>query len=121
MRVGSGGPDFGCRPGCHPIAVAQTQAPGGAAQPEPVCFPVRPPPYRLTRLQRFPDMRHSAAPSVILVTVTPLLAAFGSTRWSWLAGPIAATAVRALGGAAGAGERVSRSGRRSRLRRPLYR
>jgi len=39
----------------------------------------------------------SHAPSAILVTVTPLLVVFGSTRWSWLGGPVASLAVWALG------------------------
>jgi hypothetical protein len=36
----------------------------------------------------------------ILVLVTALLAPFGSTRWSWLAGPVASVAVWALDRAA---------------------
>jgi hypothetical protein len=33
---------------------------------------------------------------IVLVTVTGLLLAYGSTRWSWIAGPIAALAIWAL-------------------------
>jgi hypothetical protein len=41
-------------------------------------------------------MRLALGPSLILVSVTMLLAAYGSTRWSWIAGPVAAVATRAL-------------------------
>jgi hypothetical protein len=41
-------------------------------------------------------MRFCGASSLILVTVTPTLALYGSTRWSWLAGPVAALSVWAL-------------------------
>lgn len=34
--------------------------------------------------------------SATLVSVTALLAAFGSSRWSWLAGPVATLAIWAL-------------------------
>ena len=33
----------------------------------------------------------------MLVAVTPLLATFGSSRWSWLAGPVSSLAIYALG------------------------
>jgi len=39
-------------------------------------------------------IRH--APTTILLTVTPLLAGYGSASWSWLGGPVAALAVWAL-------------------------
>ena len=41
-------------------------------------------------------MTRSLAPTTILLTVTPLLAGYGSDRWSWLGGPIASLAVWAL-------------------------
>jgi hypothetical protein len=41
-------------------------------------------------------MRLCGAPSLILVIVTPLLALYGSTRWSWFAAPVAALAVWTL-------------------------
>jgi hypothetical protein len=41
-------------------------------------------------------MRFCGASSLILVTVTPTLALYGSTRWSCLAGPVAALSVWAL-------------------------
>jgi hypothetical protein len=36
------------------------------------------------------------SPLIVLVVVTGLLAAYGNSHWSWLAGPIAAAALRAL-------------------------
>jgi hypothetical protein len=36
------------------------------------------------------------APSAILLLVTPLLLAYGSSGWSWVVGPLAAIAVRML-------------------------
>jgi hypothetical protein len=51
-----------------------------------------------------------------LVLVTALLAPFGSTRWSWLAGPVASFAIWALdraarddGGSAPSGVRSARA------------
>ena len=41
-------------------------------------------------------MSRSFAPSTILLTVTPLLAGYGSAKWSWVGGPIASLAVWAL-------------------------
>jgi|tagenome__1003787_1003787.scaffolds.fasta_scaffold20708478_3 hypothetical protein len=35
-------------------------------------------------------------PTTILVTVTPLLAGYGSSRWSWVGGPVASLALWAL-------------------------
>jgi hypothetical protein len=35
--------------------------------------------------------------SATLVSVTGLLLAYGSTNWSWVAGPVAALAIWALG------------------------
>jgi len=36
------------------------------------------------------------APSLVLVSVTTLLAVYGRSSWSWLAGPVAALALWAL-------------------------
>jgi hypothetical protein len=36
------------------------------------------------------------SPLIVLVVVTGLLAAYGNSPWSWLAGPLAAAALRAL-------------------------
>ena len=36
------------------------------------------------------------APTLVLVTVTPLLLGYGRFPWSWLAGPVAALALWAL-------------------------
>jgi len=41
-------------------------------------------------------MTRSFAPSTILLTVTPLLAGYGSSKWSWVGGPVASLAVWAL-------------------------
>ena len=41
-------------------------------------------------------MTRSFVPSTILVTVTPLLAGYGSSKWSWIGGPVASLAVWAL-------------------------
>jgi hypothetical protein len=43
------------------------------------------------------SLRRDADAVVVLVTVTPLLATFGSSRWSWLAGPVSSLAIYALG------------------------
>jgi len=41
-------------------------------------------------------MAHAHVPTTILLTVTPLLAGYGSSRWSWVGGPVASLAVWAL-------------------------
>jgi hypothetical protein len=43
------------------------------------------------------SLRRDADTLVVLVAATPLLATFGSSRWSWLAGPVSSLAIHALG------------------------
>ena len=43
------------------------------------------------------SFRRDADAAVLLVTVTPLLATFGASRWSWLGGPVSSLAIYALG------------------------
>jgi len=52
--------------------------------------------YRDGRRDRLRNMRHCRASFAMLITVTPLLVLYGSTRWSWVAGPIAAALMWAL-------------------------
>jgi len=63
-------------------------------------------------------MAHSHVPTTILVTVTPLLAGYGSSRWSWVGGPVASLAVWALEHAQREPERTPTERRPPAVREP---
>jgi hypothetical protein len=43
------------------------------------------------------SFRRNADAVAVLITVTPLSATFGPSRWSWLGGPVSSLAIYALG------------------------
>ena len=59
------------------------------------------PPHPVRVIRRAPHARRIRAANgdaaAVLVTITPLLAIYGSTEWSWLFGPLSALALWALG------------------------
>jgi len=61
---------------------------------------------------------NSHVPTTILLTVTPLLAGYGSSRWSWVGGPVASLAVWALEHAQREPERTPTERRPPAVREP---